>query len=47
MNRIRMALLCALVLALGACDGGSRGSGITTAQGNSPRNIQLGARVSF
>jgi hypothetical protein len=34
MNRIRMALLFALALALASCDGGSRGSGITTAQGN-------------
>jgi hypothetical protein len=35
MKRIRSAALLSLVLALGACDGGSRGSGITTeAQGN-------------
>ena len=34
MNRIRMALLFALALGLASCDGGSRGSGISTAQGN-------------
>jgi hypothetical protein len=35
MKRIRSAALLSLVLVLGACDGGSRGSGITTeAQGN-------------
>ena len=34
MNRTPMALLCALALTLASCDGGSRGSGITTAQGN-------------
>ena len=34
MKWIRSAALLSLVLALGACDGGSRGSGITTAQGN-------------
>ncbi len=34
MKRIRSAALLSLVLALGACDGGSRGSGITTVEGN-------------
>ena len=33
MKHVRIALLLLLVLALGACDGGSRGSGITTAEG--------------
>jgi hypothetical protein len=34
MKRIPSAALVLLVLALGACDGGSRGSGITTVEGN-------------
>ncbi|HSD09364.1 MAG TPA: hypothetical protein VLF14_00140 [Candidatus Binatia bacterium] len=34
MKSIRSTALLSLVLALGACEGGSRGSGITTVQGN-------------
>jgi hypothetical protein len=34
MSRTRAAVLLSFLLALGACDGGSRGSGITTAEGN-------------
>ena len=34
MNRTRAAVLLSFFVALGACDGGSRGSGITTAEGN-------------
>jgi hypothetical protein len=34
MKPIRSAALLSLVLALAACDGGSRGSGITTVEGN-------------
>ena len=34
MKRTRIAFVLPVLLALAACDGGSRGSGITTAEGN-------------
>src|SRR5256885_328573 len=46
MKRTRSALLCACLLsAIAACDGGSRGSGITTAQGN-VQSVQTALRRS-
>jgi hypothetical protein len=46
MKRTRSALLCGCLLsAIAACDGGSRGSGITTAQGN-VQSVQTALRRS-
>jgi hypothetical protein len=46
MKRTRSALLCSCLLsAIAACDGGSRGSGITTAQGN-VESVQTALRGS-
>jgi hypothetical protein len=45
MKPIRSAALLSLVLALGACEGGSRGSGITTVEGN-VQSVQAALRHS-